>query len=126
MVDSIVPQEDTSTVHVKLGYQASLKNVREKLGGLAAHVAVSKLSTFVQDSELVRLEELKRQYGIVVPGEPAGAKPAPTKAKKKVFKKRAAPYKPPSVQHSPEFQDAQEFPGPADTINIGDTTSDGE
>jgi len=82
MVESITPNAELSNVHVKLGYQASVKNVREKLGGLQQHVSVSKLSSFVQDTELLRLEELKKKYGIIVPGEPTTAPAVPGRQKK--------------------------------------------
>jgi len=121
MVESITPNAELSNVHVKLGYQASVKNVREKLGGLQQHVSVSKLSSFVQDTELLRLEELKKKYGIIVPGEPTTAPAVPGRQKKRpaLYKPRPAPYKVP-------FQDAQEFPGPSAPVSAGDCESDGE
>ena len=121
MVEAITPNAELSNVHVKLGYQASVKNVREKLGGLQQHISVSKLSSFVKDTELLRLEELKKQYGIIVPGEPSAPSAVPGRPKKRaaVYKPRPAPYKVP-------FQDAQDFPGPSTQVSAGDCESDGE
>lgn len=64
MVEDITPFEDTLTVHVKLGYQASIENATNKLKDLASYCSVSKLSTFVKDTEIARLNELKQRFNI--------------------------------------------------------------
>lgn len=63
MVEDIVPHPETNCVHVKLGYLASLKNARAKLGKLRKYVAVSKLSTFIKDDELSTLDALRQRFG---------------------------------------------------------------
>lgn len=64
MVDSITPNPDRNNVHVKLNYQASIANATAKLGFLQSCVGVTKLSTFVKESEYSRLEQLRRQFNI--------------------------------------------------------------
>nr|QTE03905.1 MAG: hypothetical protein [Phylloscopus fuscatus densovirus] len=63
-VDSITPHPDMNNVHVKLNYQASIANAQAKLGSLASVVSVSKLSSFVQEDEFSRLEQLRRRFNI--------------------------------------------------------------
>lgn len=64
MVDDILPMPDSNCVHVKLNYQASVKNACAKLGpNLERLICVTKLSSFIKDDELSLLDELKREYG---------------------------------------------------------------
>lgn len=63
MVEDIVPMETSNTVHVKLNYQASVKNAKAKLGSLTGMVSVHKFSAFVKDDELSCLDKLRKQYG---------------------------------------------------------------
>lgn len=63
MVEDIVPYADKNCVHVKLNYQASVKNAGMKLGKLSKFVSVHKLSTFVKDDELSTLDQLQRDFG---------------------------------------------------------------
>lgn len=67
MVDSIVPNADQNNVHVKLNYQASVGNAIQKLGSLQSAVGVTKLSSYVKESEFAHLERLRRQFAIGVP-----------------------------------------------------------
>lgn len=71
MVESIIPNAEKMNVHVKLNYQASVKNSSIKLGTLQNVIAVSKLSNYVQESEFSKLEQLRRQFGL---GEPSTSK----------------------------------------------------
>lgn len=64
MVEDIIEYPDKKCVHVKLGYQASVKNTTKKMGGLGKHCCLNKLSTFVKDEELSLLDTLRRQYGL--------------------------------------------------------------
>lgn len=64
MVESITPFPDRKCVHVKLGYQASVKNATAKLGLLSSSVIISKLSAFVEESEISLLADLRSKYGI--------------------------------------------------------------
>lgn len=64
MVESIVPNSDTNNVQVKLNYQASLVNAISKLGDLQQVVAVTKLSAYVKENELSRLDDLRRRFNI--------------------------------------------------------------
>nr|QTE03820.1 MAG: hypothetical protein 2 [Parus major densovirus] len=64
MVESIIPNPDTNNVQVKLNYQASLVNAISKLGDLQQVIAVTKLSAYVKENELSRLDELRRQFNI--------------------------------------------------------------
>lgn len=62
MVEDIIVNEDSKSILVKLGYQASVKNAAEKLGSLVEHITVSKASSFVKHDELSLLDELKKKY----------------------------------------------------------------
>lgn len=62
MVESIVPDETTYTVTVKLNYNANIKNVRTKLGGAAAAISVSKVNPNLELSELSRLNQLRATF----------------------------------------------------------------
>lgn len=64
MVEDIIEHCDKKCIHVKLGYQASVKNATKKLGNLGMHCTLHKLSTFVKDDELSLLDTLRRQYGL--------------------------------------------------------------
>lgn len=64
LVEDIIPNPELNNVHVKLKYQASIKNAIKKLGGMAMFTSVSKLSNFVKDDELIHLEYIKQQYGV--------------------------------------------------------------
>lgn len=64
MVEDIQEHRTSNTVHVKLQYQASVKNAFLKLGPkLAQWITICKLSQFVKDEELPLLDELRRKYG---------------------------------------------------------------
>lgn len=67
MVEDITAFPDSKSMHVKLGYQASIENATKKLGDLAHLCVVSKLSTFVKDTEIQRLNELKMRFNIAGP-----------------------------------------------------------
>lgn len=67
MVESITPNKDMHNVHVKLNYQASVANAISKLGFLQDAIAVTKLSSFVDESEFSRLDNLRRRFGIGMP-----------------------------------------------------------
>lgn len=69
MVESITSVPEANSVHVKLGYQASVSNAIKKLGGLRNFVSVNKLSSHVKQSELSRLEYLRQQYGLSMPAD---------------------------------------------------------
>lgn len=100
MVDDIIPHPESSNVHVKLQYQASVANAEAKLGDLAALVSVTKLSSFIKDSEISRLEQLKRRFNIGAAEPPAGPS-RPTKFAKKgrrVNPYARQPYKAPKLQ----------------------------
>lgn len=63
MVEAIDEHESARTIHVKLGFQASIKNAYLKLGPLLSqHILITKLSQFVKDEELPLLDELRRKY----------------------------------------------------------------
>lgn len=64
MVEDVVPYPTKFTVHVKLGYQASIENATKKLGDLAEIASISKLSSHVKEHEITRLQELKQRFGI--------------------------------------------------------------
>lgn len=87
MVETIIPHPESSNVHVKLNYQASLANAEQKLGGLASCASVSKLSTYIADSEISHLEQLRRKFNI------GTGEPAPGPSKKRSYKpKKIMPY----------------------------------
>lgn len=101
MVEDIIPHPENFNVHVKLQYQASIANAEAKLGDLAALVSVTKLSSFIKDSEISRLEQLKRRFNI------GATEPAPGPSRAKQSKKGAGrrinpyarqPYKAPKLQ----------------------------
>lgn len=69
MVEEITPYPASNTIHVKLGFQASVANACKKLGLLENVIAITKLSTFVADTELPLLDQLKRKYGFGIPNE---------------------------------------------------------
>lgn len=64
LVEDIEEFPDKKCIHVKLGYQASIKNATSKMGGLCKHVSLNKLSNYVKDDELSLLDTLRRQYGL--------------------------------------------------------------
>lgn len=61
-VSKISPDEAAGTVIVDLGYNASIKNVRAKLGGAAAAISVAKANPNVAPTELGRLAQLKSLF----------------------------------------------------------------
>lgn len=63
MVEDITPFADRNCVHVKLQYQASIKNATAKLGKLAAEINITKLSSFVSETEISLLADLRAKYG---------------------------------------------------------------
>lgn len=76
MVEDITSYRDSNTVHVKLGFQASVANATKKLGTLESAIAITKLSTYVTDKELPLLDTLKRRFGFgVLNDEPEPAVP---------------------------------------------------
>lgn len=85
MVEDIVPMPESNCVHVKLNYQASVKNAKAKLGALSALVSVHKFSAFVKDDELSLLDELKKQYGFGIGAD--AESPKSSHKKQKVSKK---------------------------------------
>lgn len=64
MVESINPNPETNNVQVKLNYQASLVNAISKLGDLQQVIAVTKLSAFVKENEISRLDDIRRRFNI--------------------------------------------------------------
>lgn len=106
MVEKISPKPDNFSVHVRLGFQASIANFQAKLGGLAPYVAVTKLSHLIHESEYGRLNELKQHYGltaspavaanILLPRTPTSVSTPTPPAISKPGKVRAVPYKKPS------------------------------
>lgn len=118
MVESITPDALNNSVQVRLGYQASISNAINKLGGLRDDVGVSKMSSHIKENEFSRLELLRQQYGIqinspdeyVPPAKPRGRRPRAT------FNPRSAPYAPRArptplapADEEDDFQDAQRF-----------------
>lgn len=93
MVDDIVKMPATNSVHVKLLYQASTANAIKKLGPiLPQYIAVNKLSTYVNETELTALDALKKEFGFgaatqdcddqpVLPVRPPAKKPKTPKYK---------------------------------------------
>lgn len=64
MVEDIIEKPETRSLHVKLGYQASIKNAYLKMGPtLAQNIFITKLSQFVKEEELSQLACLRRKYG---------------------------------------------------------------
>lgn len=110
MVDKIIPNPELNNVHVKLNYQASIANASAKLGELSQFIAVTKQSAYVKETELSRLDELRRRFNInasTSSDEPAAPAPAPRRykaAKKPVFA-RPAPYKARKVTQGDESDD---------------------
>nr|QTE03842.1 MAG: hypothetical protein [Periparus ater parvoviridae sp.] len=105
MVDSILPNPESNNVHVKLNYQASLANATAKLGSLQNIISVTKLSSFVKDTELTTLEQLRRRYNF---GGDAPAAPSylpgrnrqraiPRGNGRRIFTPRPAPYPKPTT-----------------------------
>lgn len=115
MVESITKNEDLNNIHVKLNYQASVANAVNKLGDLQQTVSITKLSAFVKENELSRLDELKRRFNIST----GGADDAQTQPKKKtysrkpVFAPRPAPYQKKAAK-KPVFNETEatdDYPG---------------
>lgn len=103
MVETVVPNPEMNNVHVKLNYQASLGNAIAKLGSLQSSIGVTKLSSFVNESEFSRLESLRRKFGIGVGDSDSPAVPTTYKSRRapkktyargtpRVFTQRPAPY----------------------------------
>lgn len=64
MVEEITEQPEQQSMRVKLGFQASIKNAYLKLGPrLANLISINKMSQYVKDTEIPRLEELRRKFG---------------------------------------------------------------
>lgn len=61
MVDDFIKHPENNSIHVKLGYQASIKNIKAKMGGLSNVIGVMKLA-HVKENELSRLESLRELY----------------------------------------------------------------
>lgn len=124
MVDSITPLPDQNTVHVRLGYQASIVNAIKKLGYLSACVCVSKLNSLINQEEYGELEKLRQHFGIVqgATSDPFATIAPPLvhtstnkrgRGTSRIFASRPAPYKPKKKQvktSNPEYEcpDTQE------------------
>lgn len=76
MVERITPKPDEYSVHVRVGFQASVANFQAKLGALAPYIVVSKLSSLIQEHEYARLDELRRHYGLTAAPAVAAAFPS--------------------------------------------------
>lgn len=96
-VEKIEPKEEDKTVIVKLQYNASMKNVRAKLGGFPA--TVNKQNPFIELSELGELETLRStfNFGELAEEEEVEA-PRPVK-KRKYAKVSKSHVQVPSTQH---------------------------
>lgn len=80
-VEKIEPRESENAVIVKLQYNASMKNVRAKVGNLP--IAVNKQNPFVDLSELADLEALRASFNFgELPEEEESEAPRPTKKRK--------------------------------------------
>jgi len=120
MVEFIKPLPEQNSVHVKLGYQASIANAVKKLGYLAGSVCVSKLNSLISQDEYSELEQLRQHFGISVSAPTASAAsevmpPPPITFKRgrggRIFNQRPAPYKPkPAKKPTPSYEipDTQE------------------
>lgn len=119
MVESIVPNAEYKSVHVKLNYQASLPNAQQKLGTLQSAVGVTKLNSHVKECEFAHLEQLRRKFGIgaadINPQYPRMGQrmrqPGPIRRRgtKRVFNPRPEPYQPSTSYAASPLQ------GPYDT-----------
>ena len=65
MVEEITPFADKNSVHVRLGYQASVDNATKKMGNLTKYVSLSKMSNFVKESEINKLQQLRQRFNIL-------------------------------------------------------------
>lgn len=83
-VKSVTSDEPNRSVTVELDYNASIKNVREKLGGVPA--TVNKKNPYVENCELTQLELLRATYSFGGPST-AEESEAPNPAKKRKYKK---------------------------------------
>lgn len=101
MVEDILEYADKKCVHVKLGYQASVKNATKKLGGLALHCTLNKLSSFVKDNELSLLDSLRRQYGL---GGPSNEEEEEGPAQRKFKKARSYIKNPVPIEEDSESE----------------------
>lgn len=83
-VETFTPDEENKIVTVKLAYNASMKNVRAKLGSVPA--TVTKANPFIQNSELSELESLRStfQFGATAEEEESDT---PRPNKKRCYKK---------------------------------------
>lgn len=130
LVDEFIPNKAMKNVHVKLGYQASINNARNKLGlTLQNVIGITKLSNHIKESEFSRLELLRCQFGLPsgsdeplhqqsVPQRRNGGGRGRGAARPSVFPTRPQPYQkkvqkrvqsPTPIDESTE--DAQQFPG---------------
>lgn len=98
-VEAFVPKPEYLTVHVKLKYEASTVNAQRKLGELSSYISVTKLSSFVKDDELSKLDQLRKRFGIT--GESPQQQYAPVQSRRgrggnatRRFNPRPAPYQP--------------------------------
>lgn len=60
-VDSFTPRPENNAMNVRLNYQASIANIKAKMGDLNDIISVFKLS-YVKENELSRLAELRSRY----------------------------------------------------------------
>lgn len=84
MVSDIKPDVNKQCVYVKLDYQASVKNATAKLGKLTNDVTISKMSAFVEETELGTLAELRALYGFGANDDCDKEVPAPRAHAKRV------------------------------------------
>lgn len=85
-VKKFEPKEAESSVYVYLDYNASLKNVRAKLGTLP--VVVNKQNPFVDTSELSDLSTLRAKFGFGRPTEEEEPE-TPVAGKKRKYQKKS-------------------------------------
>lgn len=115
MVNEVIESEDGNSIQVKLGYQASCKNAISKLGDLAQIVSVTKASTLVKDSELSRLDELRRFFNMPVDAQETQAPQVTKFLSKPLALSRPAPYKKRAKKSKPSdastslFEEAQQL-----------------
>lgn len=122
MVESVQPNPELKTVHVKLNYQASVSNAIAKLGALASSVSVCKLNTLVHENEYAELDQLRKHFGI---GQPDGVPSTSSAGGGRVGRRgplfaagRPKPYKQPKKKQQHQHVSFDETSSPPDVQEL--------
>lgn len=86
---SVTPKPDQNIVVVEVGYNANLRNIREKMGTLTKFVNIAKSNPNIELCEYDRLAELRQRFNVGASTAEENENEAYGSSKKRKYKKCA-------------------------------------